>query len=473
MKLFLLLVVHLLCGIALAQVPFPLKSGQNNRYLVDKQNKPFPILGRTAWTIISQPPAGYSMFIENSLAKGFNAIEVAGVFHWPDSNHPPFSGNSAAPFLRQINGAAWDGSLKYRDTLAEAPDFTTPNEQYWAYVDTFLNYCASKGILVLFFPAYVGYPGTDEGWMTELVANGAERIRSYGEWIARRYKKQTNLVWMLLGDDGKFDNAKKEVEAALIKGLKSVAGQQSIFYSAESSSGQNARDQPDFGHEMNLNGVYTWDSVGVPRLGLRAYSQQPVMPAFLLEEPYDEEGPDGNARNPHATQPVRRFAWWGWLTTIGGYMAGNGFIWRFIDPYWQQHLDTQAAEDLKRLNAFIHSVEWWKLVPSGMNGMKTLITEGGGNDASSDFVAAAATPGGDLMVAYLPPSHEGSITVNMAALKNKIRATWLDPSNGETIAVSSTPFSNKGAQKFTPPSKNASGNKDWVLVLRSIHHSSP
>jgi len=82
---------------------------------------------------------------------------------------------------------------------------------------------------------------------------------------------------------------------------------------------------------MTLNGTYTWtpSNVTVAALGRRAYSRRPVLPAFLLEEPYDEEGPDGRNFNPSSIQPVRRFQWWGWLSTIGGYiraMAMSGLL---------------------------------------------------------------------------------------------------------------------------------------------------
>src|SRR5690606_31954793 len=212
--------------------------------------------------------------------------------------------------------------------------------------------------------------------MKELVANGKKKTTAYGAWVAERYKHRKNIVWMLLGDMGEFNEEQRIAEQALIDGLKSVKDQQSVLYTAESHSGQNAADNPYFGHEMTLNGVYTWElKVPVPYLGRKAYAHEPTMPAFLLEEPYDEEGPDGNNYNPNATQPVRRFQWWGWLTTIGGYISGNGYVWQFVDPIWQQHLETQGAQDMMRLNEFIKSLEWWKLVPGGLDGMKDIIVD--------------------------------------------------------------------------------------------------
>src|SRR6476620_7948146 len=246
--------------ISAAQAPvFPLKTSSNGRYLVDQNNKPFPVLGRTAWFVISQPVDGYKTFITNCVSHGYNSIEMHVLDHDPRGNHPPFNGNGDIPFLKCLDGSSWKGSLVYKNATREAPDLTTPNETYWQFVDSFLSYCASNGIVVFFFPAYLGYDGGEQGWMRELVANGPSKVQAYGTWIANRYKNQGNLVWMLLGDMGNFSEPQKNAEAALIKGLKSVPGQQSIHYSAEANSGQNSRDQTDFGHEMTLNGVYSWD----------------------------------------------------------------------------------------------------------------------------------------------------------------------------------------------------------------------
>src|SRR5690349_14386205 len=90
----------LLCvGVASsAQVQFPLHTSGNQRHLVDAAGKPFPILGRTSWCILSQPEQGYKQYIENTVSHGYNAIEVAIIFHWLFTNHSPFNGNMDAPF---------------------------------------------------------------------------------------------------------------------------------------------------------------------------------------------------------------------------------------------------------------------------------------------------------------------------------------------------------------------------------------
>ena len=453
---------------AYSQIAFPLRVGDEKRYLVDQANKPFPILGRTAWCIISQSEKGYKKFIDNTVSHEHNAIEFAVIAHWPIGNHPPFNGEGELPFLKTLNGSHWDGNLKYSSANKEAPDFTTPNEKYWRYVDKFLSYCAKRGVLVFMFPAYVGYEGQEQGWMKEMVANGKEKSMAYGAWIANRYKQQRNIVWMLLGDMGKFNEEQRLAEQALIDGLKSVKNQQSTQYTAESHSGENAADNLQFGDEMTLNGVYTWElKVPVPYLARKAYAHEPPMPAFLLEEPYDEEGPDGNNYNPNATQPVRRFQWWGWLSTIGGYISGNGYVYPFIDPIWQQHLETQGARDMTRLNKFIKSVEWWKLVPSGLKGMKNIIVDPLNVDTSASYVSAAAASDGSLLVAYIPPAHRGQVKVDLSVLSKPAFAYWFDPTDGRYISVEASPVTNREIREFMPPAKNHAGESDWVLLISS------
>ena len=465
--LFLIAFIFLVVKDIHAQVAFPVKISNDKRYLVDQNNKPFPILGRTAWFIISQPDSGYKKFLDNTIAHGHNAIEISVITHWAMGNHAPYNANGDAPFIKRLNGKDWDGKLIYTDVKTEAPDLLTPNENYWKHVDELLAYCESKGILVFMFPGYVGYSSETEeqGWMKELVANG-EKTQEYGAWIATRYKNRKNIVWMILGDKGRFTEEQAKAEAALIKGLKSVKDQQCVQYTAESNSGENAADNAQFGNEMTLNASYTWElKVPVPYIARKAYAHKPIMPSFLLEEPYDEEGPDGNNYNPNATQPVRRFQWWGWLSTIGGYISGNGYVWQFVDPIWQQHLNTQAALDMSRLNSFIRSIDWWKLIPSGLNGMQIIIADAHNVDTSAAYVSAAAAKDGSLLVAYIPPAHTGSININMSVLKDKTYAYWFDPTNGKSAIINFEPSTNKGVQEFTPPGKNSAGEADWVLIL--------
>ena len=126
--------------------------------------------------------------------------------------------------------------------------------------------------------------------MQEIVANGPTKMNAYGAWIGARYKNQKNLVWMMGGDMGtgstSFNQAQTSVENGLLSGIKSVAGAQSIYFSAEWSSESIGTDQTDFGTSMTLNSVYSW-SGDVNTQGRLAYSHTPTEPAASSRvEPY-------------------------------------------------------------------------------------------------------------------------------------------------------------------------------------------
>jgi hypothetical protein len=463
---------------------FPLKYSADKRYLVDQSSAPFPILGRASWGVIGLSAADAATYLSDTKAKGFTTIEVG--IPWRFTTSPlgpavnvPANGAGALPFTKRLDGGTWSGALSYSNINNEAPDFTTPNEAYWTFVDAFLNSCLNQGIVVAMFPSYTGSNSTD-GWMSEMRANGTSRLQTYGAWIATRYKNQQNVIWLIAGDYGAGDlpytGSDQTYEQAFVSGLLSVSGQQTTLISAEGGSQSISTDLPgSLGTAITLNGAYVgWNTANgaTATQARRAYSHAPTIPAFMIEEPYDEEGPDGLNINPSSSQPVRRQLWWAWLSSIGGYISGNGYVWPFKTGVWQNHLNTQTALDLGRLNTFVKSLTWYQLVPSGLGSMGTLITSGGSSVGSADYVAAAATPTGSLLVAYVPPAHTGSITVNMAAMSTQSNARWFDPTNGAyTAAGSSLP--NSGGRVFTPPGNNSSGQPDWVLILTTSTATAP
>jgi hypothetical protein len=448
-----------------ASVTFPLVASADRRYLQDQGGQPFPILGRTSWAIVSLGVSDYESYLDDTAAKGFNAIELWGIYADSNSNNRPYSGNGQLPFTKRLDGQAWTGSFSYSNINNEAPDLTQPNESYWAHLDGILNYAASKGVLCFLFPAYVGYGGSlDDGWMQIMVANGTTRMASYGAWVANRYKSYANIVWMLGGDMGTgsstFSSSQLAAEQALLSGLKSVSAQQSTNFCAEwaGDSIYTTISDATLKAAGTLQGAYTWGSVST--WCRNGYATTPTMPTFLLEGPYGEEG---------HSEPTRRHQWWSWLSGIGGFMAGNAYVWIFNttgwgSPPWYDHLNSQGTLDNARLAAFIKSVAWQTLIPSGLGGMKTLITAGGSTPGSTDYVAAAADPAGTLLVAYVPPAHSGTITVDMTAMSGPAQARWYNPTTAAYTLISSS-IANTGPYTFTPPGNNGTGYDDWVLVL--------
>lgn len=464
-----------------APMVFPLSTDASGRFLVQDDGEPFPILGRTLWAIISLDQAAQRAVIDDTAAKGYNTIECAIPHHWNTlsgvpSNQPPYANNGALlPWTLRVDGGAYTGTM---GGGSSSPDMTTLNETYWAFVDAFLDYCESRGQLVAFFPCYNGAGGGSDGWMQEMLANGTTRMQTYGQLIGQRYAQRRNILWMLAGDHGSpYNNASEEnVMNAFITGLTGVT-KVCNHYSAELKQQSTSRSTSTtlLRNTINVNGTYSWigQCATWARTGYSTENTTPTpIPTFQQEQPFDEEGPDGNGFNGNATQPVRRFWYHGWLGAIGGYIQGNGYVWPFrstgVSPptsdSYLNHLNTVATQDAARLNALIKSLEWWRLVPDGLSGIGTLVTAGGGSIDSTNYVAAAATPQRDLLVAYLGPS-SGNPTIDMTKLQGTVTARWFDPTNGTYQNVSGQPFQNTGTRQFTKPGNNSAGQGDWVLRL--------
>lgn len=449
-----------------SRVRFPVSYSGDSRVLVDANGQPFPVQGRALWALVGISAADRATQLSDAYSKGFNAIEVAIPWRHSSGVNVPFDGNGDVPFSKRLDGGSYTGSLTYSNINNEAPDFTQPNETYWLFVDALLNDALANGILAFLFPAYCGYNGGTQGWMAEMRANGATKMTTYGAWIATRYKSQKNIVWMIAGDYGcgttPFTGSDQSIVQALLDGLTSVGGQQSVLISAEGGTPCIATDLPGtLGSTISLNGAYSYEGETASK-GRGTYSHGGI-PGYLLEEPYDEEGPDGQNTNPASTQPVRRYVYWGWLGGIGGYIAGNCYIWQ-MQSGWQSHLSTQAQLDLQRQNAFMRALPWHYLVPQGLGSMGTIVTAGGGTIDSSDYVAAAATVDGARLVAYVPPGHTGSITIDMTKMRGATRSRWWDPTNA-TYTADATGLSNAGTHAFTTPGNNSAGDADWLLML--------
>jgi hypothetical protein len=493
---------------------FPLSVHASGRYLIDTKGAPFPILGEAGWEAPHNlNSADQDQYIADRVGRGFTAIMTELVEHKYTTSKPPKDLAGNLPFTNRLDAAAYTGTPNgasssggppytgaaddYTTIGTQAPDFTTPNNTYFATLDAFITKAGSNGMVVFLTPAYVGFAGGEQGWMREMVANDAvtgagglagkpyadaskSKLWNFGAFVADRYRNYTNIIWVLGGDFGTgsntFSTAQSNAVKSVLQGMQSIADQKSILWTGHWDSASistdisaDATNGALFAGAMRLNGAYAFQGNGtlVPQ-ARAAYSYSTrVMPSFLMEGPYEDEGPTALNRNANATEPNRRFQWWSWLSTCNGYLWGNGYVWTFdtAAPTWQAKLNSNGAQDLGRLNRFVKSINWQVLVPSGLNGMQTLITAGqsASGTAGADYVAAAADPAGSLIVAYVPPTHAGSITVAMSQLSAPAKARWFDPTNGAYRELGT--FTNSGTQAFTPPATNIAGDTDWVLLI--------
>jgi hypothetical protein len=105
-----------------------------------------------------------------------------------------------------------------------------------------------------------------------------------------------------------------------------------------------------------------------------------------------------------------------------------------------------------------------RLVPDAAHAFVT-----GGVGSGGSYVSAALASDGKVGLLYVPTA-SAAVTVNLAKMSSaggQVSARWFDPTSGAFAAVAGSPFSSSGAQSFTPPGPNGTGDNDWVLVLEA------
>lgn len=471
--------------------PFPVAIHASGRYLVDVNGQPFPILGSSGWFIpLFGTVAEQNLYLDNVASLGVTGVLVQSADHGTvaiasrtnATEGSCFDIDGNLPWTNTLSGGVWSGSTTYSNINNDAPDFSTPNTTYFARIKAYIDNCASRGILVFFFHTYPGF-GADV-WLPEMVANdaasgtgGHSRAYNWGTWIATYLASCTNIVWVNGGDTGTatgggaaFNTAEENATLHIAQAIKASS---SAYHTGHWNGASIATDEAALASLMDLEASYDSRFQAGYELGLvarTAYSHSPAMVAFEIEQAYEEPTP--GRLNPASTEPNRRFDWRAFLSTIGGYFYGHTVVWGAFSAGeypsgWQAYLSSQGATDAGRLNAFIRSWPWHKLVPSGLGGQITIVTANAGTPSAADYVASAATLDGTLCVIYASPGASSTFTVDSTVMSVPYRARWFDPTNSTyTLATGTQPFANTGTRTFTIPGTNAQGSfSDWALVL--------
>ncbi len=432
---------------------YPIKPRTNGRYLVDQNNAPFLMVGDAPHSLIANlDQADAATYLYNRAANGFNAL-------WVEALCFPYTGGRA-------NGSLLDGTLPFTNMLAGGYyDLTKPNSNYFAYVDTVLTMAATNHLLVLLDPCETG------GWLATMTNNGSNSCWVYGQYLGKRYKGFTNLVW-LSGND--FDVVQWSIPTndvcvrAVAQGIASMDTNhiQTVELGADYAYPDGLSDS-NWWPMIKLNLVYDFSQTYAGCY--RAYGRTNLVPCFNGEQHYESEVNGFPSDNVEMGTPLvlRHQEYWTLLSGAAGQVYGNHYIWQFLSG-WQNNLNTIGVQQLQYNTALFQSRAWWSLVPDTNN---MILTGGNGTYATNglistnNYATAAGTPDGALVMVYMPTLR--TITVNLAKLSGPAIAHWYDPTSGSYVAIAGSPFVNSGARNFTPPGNNSAGDGDWVLVLET------
>jgi hypothetical protein len=428
---------------------YPLRVSRDHRFLVDRKQVPFLIAGDAPQALIvklSEREA--SDYYLNRVKYGFNSLWINLV--------------CAAPYFPTCrkDGATYDGIRPFTNFLSGARnlahyDLTRPNGAYFDRADRMLNMAATSGFAVFLDPIETGQ------WLDTLRNNGRKRCFEYGRFIARRYHRYRNIIWLNGNDFGSWSNpADDAVVQAVAEGIQSV--DPSSLQTVELLSTPSLKD-PSWGKIISLNAAYTYHPTY--RQMLENYNHTPTMPTFLLEAHYELENV-GTPADFGTPEVVRRQAYWTMLCGGAGQMYGNHFIWGFF-PGWKAHLNTAGAAQFKIWKEFFTRLPWYSLVPDQDH---KIITAGYGHlgtvktaVSNSDYCTAAATPDRHLVLAYLPTRR--AVQVDASRVGGAVQVRWFDPTSGRLVMGHGTSAATGGRIWCSPPGRNSAGAGDWVLMV--------
>jgi hypothetical protein len=403
-----------------ADASAPFRISENHRYLVDRHDVPFLLQGDAGWSVIVNATNDEAeAYFENRRAKGFSAILVNLIEHKFARNAP-----------RNIDG---------EPPFPNMSDWSVPNEKYFAHADWVIRKAAENGLVVLLTPVYLGYPGLDEGFYDEVMANGPEKCLAYGRFLGQRYKDFDNIIWVMGGD--RDPGPARESVDMVAYGIRESDRRHLMTAHCHLDS-PPVEQYP--GSWLQIGTSYSYQLVHRCLIG--DYERKPTMPLFLIESIYEGE------YNSSEVQ-IRRQAYWAVLCGEFGHVMGNHPLWEF-SPGWQAAMDAPGSMAMMYWGRLFRSRPWYDLVPD----LKHQVVTGGlGEFFGLDYLTAATTPDGRTVIAYMPTARTVSVDLSKLA-KGRVNAWWFDPRTGKANTAGT--LAAEGSRPFTPP-----GDGDWVLVL--------
>ena len=378
---------------------------ENQRFLMHADGTPFFWLGETAWLMPERLNRDeVNFYLQRCAEAGYNMVQVQVLNDLPSYN---------------VYGQSSD------------------DDAYWQHMDHIVSTAERYGI----------YIGMVTVWGSQVKSGKLDEAgaRKYGKFLAERYAKRPNIIWLMGGDIQ--GDIHPEVWNALATTIKAIDKNHLMTYHprgrytsakwwAEASwldfhcfqsghrrYGQRGNDKtypiPDNTEEDNWQYV---DSTWV---------RQPLKPV-LDDEPIYEDIPQGLH---DGTQPrwqaldVRRYAYWSVFAGSCGHTYGHNSIMQFYRPGlppaysavkpWYVALDDPGFNQMRFLKELILRFPYFERVPD-----QSLVLDNG-----TQYNRLAATRGNDYLLVYNCTCRAMTIDLTKIAGEKK-RVWWMDAATG-------------------------------------------
>ena len=422
-----------------------LKVSPDRRYLVRADGRPFSWLGDTAWELFHRLNREETTFyLQTRARQGFTVIQAVALAEL-DGLHAPNA----------------YGHLPLKD---DNP--LQPREEYFRHVDWVIDEAARLGLHIALLPTW-GDKLFRESWGTGPEIFNPANAEAYGEWIAKRYRDRTNVIWVLGGDRNPRNAQDIAVWRAMAKGVERGAGgaeKALITFHPQPNSLEDGGSSRWFHQDqwLDFNMFQTghcrennvWDRISV------SYNRTPVKPVLDGETIYEDHPVCFNEKDlgTSSAYDVRKHAWFSVLAGSFGHTYGCHGVWQMYDsgrtpvngPHytWKQSLELTGAGQMRFLRHIMEVRPLPDRAPA-----QSLLAEAG---QSHNHIQCARGRG--YLLVYTAQGND--VLLRMPALVSW-KGWWYDPRTGKSRPASAR--QDGQYVRFNAPGMGY--GQDWVLVL--------
>ena len=426
-----------LCIHAASQQDKPWKNGSlrvsdNSRFLQHKNGQPFFWMGETGWLMpqrLTREEIGF--YIQKCSEEKYNVIQIQVLNDIPSFNvYGKASGTSD-----------WKLDCK-----------VTGEYGYWDHMDYIISTAEKHGI-------YIGMVCI---W-GRLIKSGkmtADDARTYGTFLANRYKDRPNIVWILGGDI--TGDIKPELWDTLATTIRSIDHRHLMTYHPQgrttSAKWFNNRDWLDFNMFQSGHRRYNqrMDSPTYPipdnteednwQYVDSVWSYKPIKPVIDGEPSYEgiPKGLHDLSEPQWTAKEIRRYAYWSVFAGSCGHTYGNNAIMQMHKPghqvsygteetvkYWYEGLKDPGFGQMKYIKHLMLSFPYFERFPD----QTTIIGNG------KRYHRLIATRGADYLMVYNYCSNSMNIDLSKISGKNKM-LFWMNASDGKLTFLGKTSSGN-------------------------------
>ena len=443
-------IVILMAFSAQAQRTLPaLKISDNKRYFITEKGDPFFWLGDTGWLLFSKlTREEAAQYLEDRKAKGFNVVQ-AMVLHT----------------VKVVN--------VYGDTALTNRNVAKPKlgkeHDYWQHVDYIVDLAAAKGIYIAMVPV----------WGSDVKAGlvNRQQAATYAGFLAKRYGKRSNIIWMNGGDIKGSDSM--AVWNTIGKTLYQLDKKHLITFHprGRTTSSTWFHNQPwlSFNTFQSGHQRYEQDTTkGEPfhygednwKFVQADLKLKPQKPSFDAEPSYENipQGLHDTLQPKWKAADLRRYGYWSVFAGACGFTYGDNAVMQMrkrtetatgaygARDFWDDAINDPGAAQMMHLKNLMLARPYFERVPD-----QSLIASGQG----IKYDRLIATRGKSYAYVYTYTGR--NMTIALGKIDGSlVHASWYDPRTGQYKQIGD--FENKGVKEFDPPGEPENGN-DWVLVL--------